>query len=47
MNEPLGIYQIMGIVLVLIGDQMAKVDKKVTLKSVEVDPVLLPQKLEG
>lgn len=47
LKEPLGIYQIIGIVLVLIGVQMAKVDKKVTLKSVEIEPVLLPQKSEG
>lgn len=47
LKEPLGLYQIAGIAMVLFGVQMAKVEKKVTLKSVEVEPVLLPQKIEG
>lgn len=46
LKEPLNATQMVGIVMVLIGIQLAKVVKKETLATVKVDPVLLVQKSE-
>jgi drug/metabolite transporter (DMT)-like permease len=46
LKEPLNSTQILGIGMVLIGIQLAKVVKKETLSNVEVEPVLLIQKTE-
>lgn len=46
LKEPLSYYQIVGILMVLIGVQMAKVVKRDTLNTIDIEPVLVPQKIE-
>jgi drug/metabolite transporter (DMT)-like permease len=44
LNEPLTVTQIIGIIMVLLGVQFAKVTKTTSVKDLKVEPVLVPGK---